>query len=110
MAKLYEQYQYYKGNKYGVSDLVDASKDLKVELIDVRLINKDYNLLGEEENVVDLVREINQVLEADLKYPIIISESSFVLDGKHRLVKAMLENKKTIKCRFIKDVDLPFPL
>ena len=40
---------------------------------------------------------MKSVNSANLKYPIILDEDGEVMDGRHRIMKAMLENKKTIK-------------
>ena len=45
--------------------------------------------------------EIKRIKEADLSYPIIIYKNNIV-DGVHRLTKAHLENKKTIKAYIFK--------
>ena len=47
---------------------------------------------------------MRRIKEADLKYPIIVYDK-FVTDGVHRLTKAHLEKKKTIKAIvFTKDL------
>jgi disulfide oxidoreductase YuzD len=45
--------------------------------------------------------EIKRIKEANLNYPIIIYNNNIV-DGVHRLTKAYLENKKTIKAYIFK--------
>jgi len=45
----------------------------------------------------ELVMHMQAVLDADLRYPIILDEDGELMDGRHRLMKAMLQGKKTIK-------------
>jgi len=52
----------------------------------------------------DFVAHIKLVNDADLSYPILLNENGAIIDGKHRLAKAILEGRKTILAkRFIKD-------
>lgn len=42
------------------------------------------------------IRHILRVLDADLKYPIILSDDGSVMNGNHRIAKAIIENKESI--------------
>lgn len=44
-----------------------------------------------------LVGHIKAVLDADLNCPIILDEDGEIMDGRHRLMKALLEGRATIK-------------
>ena len=52
-----------------------------------------YKKLGLRE----MVMHMKAVNDADLKKPIILDEDGELMDGRHRLMKAMLLGKKTIK-------------
>lgn len=58
--------------------------------------------------LIDVKRDSNRVKAVDLKYPVILLSSSgeikSILDGQHRIVKA-LENNEMIKVRIL-DLDL----
>jgi RNA-binding protein YhbY len=58
--------------------------------------------------LIDVKRDPNRVQSADLKYPVILlssgGEIKSILDGQHRIVKA-LENNEMIKVRIL-DLDL----
>ena len=45
----------------------------------------------------ELVGHMKSVNNADLKYPIILDEDGEIMDGRHRIMKALLKGKKTIK-------------
>lgn len=51
-----------------------------------------------------VVNHLRRVLQADLSYPIIVSEDGWVMDGCHRLSKALLEGRETVLAvRFLKN-------
>ena len=41
--------------------------------------------------------QIRRVRDVDLKYPILLNNKGEIIDGYHRICKAFLTNKKTIK-------------
>lgn len=45
----------------------------------------------------EMVMHIKAVNAADLNYPIILDEDGELMDGRHRLMKAMLNGHETIK-------------
>jgi hypothetical protein len=49
---------------------------------------------------------IERCLKADLSYPILVWNNT-IIDGCHRTIKALAENKKTIKAKVIKDMPSP---
>ena len=47
--------------------------------------------------VINVARHLTRVLNADLQFPIIVFNNKIVLDGTHRLVKAILLGEKTVR-------------
>lgn len=45
----------------------------------------------------DMVMHFNAITNANLEYPIILDEDGELLDGRHRLMKAIMLGHKTIK-------------
>jgi hypothetical protein len=82
-------------NCWAVSRLVMLSKDLPT--MDVPL--KHLNVYNTYDNLTlrEMVSHMRAVNASDLKYPIILDEDGEIMDGRHRIMKAMLEGKKTIK-------------
>lgn len=83
--------------KYEVKDMLDyiKSEKLKPENIDVNSMKHEtrrYSL-----NTIDFVEHMVRVNNSDLKYPIIIHYDWQVVDWYHRIAKAILQKKKTIK-------------
>jgi len=90
--------------KFKVSDVIDLSKDKEVK--NVKLKDIHYNFEG---RVEDESKTNKRVMGSSLKYPILVVKNDddkifAILDGTHRLQKAYLLKKKTIKAKvFTKD-------
>ena len=53
-----------------------------------------------------LAEEMRRVLDADLSHPIILNDEGFVMDGWHRVTKALIEGRTVISAvRFEKNPD-----
>lgn len=52
---------------------------------------------SDEGGLIGFARHMKHVMEADLSYPIIIDEWGQPIDGRHRIVKALIEGHETIK-------------
>lgn len=94
------------GNKYwSVPRLIFLAKDLKVFSIPMQGFNS-YNLAPVATDTVDFVMHLDLVVNADMQYPIILDQEGFVMDGRHRVLHAMLNKHKSIKAvRFDKTPD-----
>jgi len=85
------------GGQWRVSDLRDLVKNEPVfdlPLAHIDLGNHDF---GVKEGLIGFARHMKHVMEADLSFPIILDEWGMPLDGRHRLVKALIEGHETIK-------------
>lgn len=81
--------------EWSVARLFTLAKDLPVMTIPLDHLNIYYKY--ENLTLRELVGHIKAVNDADLRYPIILDEDGEVMDGRHRIMKALLEGKKTIK-------------
>lgn len=87
---------------FSVARLVELTKNFKVMSIPLDHLNV-YNTY-ENLTLRKMAMHINAVNNADLSYPIILDEDGEIMDGRHRIIKAMVEGKKTIKAvRFNKN-------
>lgn len=82
-------------NKWSVARLITLSKDLSVFEIPLNHLNIYY--LYEKLTLREMVMHFIAVRDADLQYPIILDEDGEVMDGRHRIMKAIIEGRKTIK-------------
>lgn len=98
-------------HEWSVARLAELSKDFPVMEIplDHLYVWHSYKNL----RLRDLVMHMKAVNAADLSFPIILDEDGEIMDGRHRIMKALLLGKETIKavrfdqnphpCRIIND-------
>ncbi len=86
------------GNWYSVAKLLDDTKDLPV--FDCPLSSLD--LSGDVWsgcNMAELAHHVRRVVSADVDTPILIDWLGRVADGRHRIIRALVDGKRTIKAR-----------
>ena len=94
------------GKHWFVSRLIDKAKDLTVQTMPISGLNI-YRLAPHINNMKSFVGHIQAVLDADLSFPIILDEEGYVMDGRHRIAKALLEGRETIS--FVRFEETPVP-
>ena len=82
-------------HEWAVSRLIQLAKDLPVMEIPL----DHLNIWHKYENLTlrEMAMHIKCVLKADLNFPIILDEDGDILDGRHRIMKALIEGNKSIK-------------
>lgn len=94
---------------WSVRRLVELSRDLpreRVLLSAIRELDEPYwsNQGTQSLTCRDVVDHAHLMLECDLAYPIILSSDGRVMDGMHRVCKALFENRTEIDAvRFVHD-------
>jgi len=83
--------------RWNVTTLIECAKDLEPFDFPVEHTDLGIGTFGDNMCAYDMACHIKRVLDADLQYPIIISHKGTIMDGHHRVVKAILDGKKTIK-------------
>lgn len=93
--------------KYRVVDLIEASKDLPA--FDLPLCGIDIGIMPwGEQTIKSFVYHSKRVELADLNYPIILDDTGYPCDGWHRIAKAILLGKTTIKAKRL--IVMPDPI
>ncbi len=87
--------QDYDDYTYNVIDLIREAEKLKVITLKVSDIFLYYDSPSYD-TFTSFVKHCEKVYNSNLKYPIILSPGNFILDGKHRLAKAIISNHETI--------------
>lgn len=88
---------YSEGNKrWDMQIIIDASKglpiyDLQLSAVDLAVRPWCNN------NLLDFLYHINRINNANLDYPIIQGPGGYIIDGWHRVSKAILNGETTIK-------------
>jgi len=80
---------------WSVPRLFELSKTLPV--IEIPLDHLCLSSTYEKLTLRDLVMHMQAVNDANLSLPIIMSEDGDIMDGRHRVMKALLLNEETIK-------------
>jgi hypothetical protein len=101
-----KQYHFWPGTNgldaWDVDRLIELSQDLPVIDVPLSSIDElDSNYwFGDgfgDPTVRSLVAHLRLVQEADLMFPIILGVDGRVMDGMHRVAKALLEGRSTIR-------------
>lgn len=96
-AWTYGDSQYFTsgGRTYNVYAAIALAKDMEVTKVEIRVLNRS-GCSPCDDNFMDFVSHVKSVLEADLTIPIIIADDGAIIDGRHRLAKAIIEGNDTI--------------
>ena len=91
---------------WDVETLIAASADLpvrEVALDSIADVDTDFWFkFGPTPTVRRIIDQVRLIQEADLSYPIILGSDGRVMDGMHRIARAILDGRSTIKAvRFI---------
>jgi hypothetical protein len=110
LASLRQQYHFHSETESGDLDawdvfrLIELSRDLPVEEIPLETFDEvdkvywfdaDYS----RPTIRAVIRHAELIRDADLAYPIIMSSDGRVMDGMHRVAKAVMEGRATISAR-----------
>jgi hypothetical protein len=81
-----------------VPDLWELSADLPIHEVPLVGMNLDLGMWDDVgTDFLEFCKHANLVNKADLKYPILLAPLGYVIDGRHRLAKAIIKGHKTIK-------------
>ncbi len=82
-------------HSWSVPRLFELARELKVMEVPLKHLNAYY--IYEKLTLREMVMHMRAVNDADLNMPIILDEDGELMDGRHRLMKAMLTQADTIK-------------
>jgi len=96
---------------WDIDRLIELTQDLPVEqvcLTAIREVETNYWFAHHSEPTVRVIVEhMRMANEADLSYPIIIDGDGRIMDGMHRVVKALLEGRPTVAARRLSSIPDP---
>lgn len=96
-SKLESQWYSDGTGRWHVPRLVEAAAALTPEELPVAAFRDlDEQVWERDMTPRAAVAHLRRVLDADLSYPIIVSADGWVMDGCHRLAKALLEGRETV--------------
>jgi hypothetical protein len=86
-----------EGNYWAVARLIEHSKGLPVFEIPLAGIYIGQRVFAESRTAREIAEHVKRVNETSLEYPILLDPDGFVMDGWHRIVKALVSGIETIK-------------
>ena len=100
-----KQYHFWPGttglDAWDVDRLVELSRDFPIVEVDISTIGDVDTVYWFDETKTPTVRRIVEhirlIEEVDVKYPIILGPDGRVMDGMHRVARAMLWGTTTIR-------------
>lgn len=104
-VRMRKQYHFRPGahglQAWDVHKLIAATAELQPEILPLAAVQELdetywYETDGSMPTCRSLAEHMRLVQEADLSYPIIIGPEGRVMDGMHRVVKALLEGRQQI--------------
>lgn len=105
----FDESQYQYGNKkWDAPTLVEYCKRNKYPVFDMPLACVNISMMPWKLNSFnDFMWHLQRIKNADLTHPIILDDDGIICDGWHRIAKAMMDNKSTIKA--IRMENMPEP-
>lgn len=86
------------GVSYSASALIQHCRDNKYTEFDLPLAGISLAAMPwDMDDIQDFIYHVNRVNSADEKYPILLDNLGTIADGWHRIVKAILSGKRTIR-------------
>lgn len=90
----------YKGETFDVPTLIEWCKQKKYPVFDAPLCSLSIDIIpwNNLHDMLDFCYHVKRVNGCSLEYPIILAPNGCLLDGAHRICKAIILGKNTIKC------------
>ena len=125
VARMRKQYNFWPGENgldaWDVDRLIELSRGLPVKDVQLSAIWEiDTPYWSQPLTVRQIAQHVRLVRDVDPSYPIILAADGRVMDGMHRVVRALLEGQETIRAvqfetqpepdyRNCRPEDLPYP-
>lgn len=93
---LQDQYHDGTGSYWGIARLIDDTKNLVPFDCPVAALNLS-DVIWRGNNILDLAVHCKKANDSDLSKPVIIFWDGSIADGRHRIIKAIIKGKRTIK-------------
>lgn len=96
-------------NIWSASNLIQWCKEKEYPIFDLPLagIDLSYSPWTSLSNVKQIANHFKRVQSANLDYPVILDDYGYIADGWHRIVKALVDGKSTIKAIRIQEMPQP---
>jgi len=85
------------GKQWSVASLIERAKGLEPFDLPLCAVYIGSNIFSPITNAKDLAEHVMRVNAVDMKHPVILDGEGFIMDGWHRVVRALAEGRATIK-------------
>lgn len=80
-----------------VANLIERAKSLQPFDLPLAAIHAGSSVWAPITSAYGLAQQMRRVLDVDPSHPIILDQEGFIMDGWHRVTRALVEGKTTIK-------------
>lgn len=99
-----EDYISWNEHDYSVCELIGYSKNIQTRIACISSLSLNYKIIDPSWTLVQEAEAIKRALNVDTKYPILLAPDGFLLDGRHRLIKTILDGETKVKYRRLQDM------
>ena len=92
---LQDYYNDGRGGWYSVARLIDEAKSLEPFDLPLAGIDLDHEI-WRGCNMFDMAFHVKKVMAADVSHPVILDWNGSIADGRHRIIKALIDGLATI--------------
>lgn len=86
-----------------IHDLLKAVENEPVYQVPLAFLDLANHKFGDEGGLIDFAIHMKHVNDSDPDFPVIFDQWGRILDGRHRIVKALLEGRITIPAKKVPD-------
>jgi hypothetical protein len=84
------------GKVWHTANLIERAKTLPIFKCPVAALRTGYSIWNGTDTIQGFAGHMRRVMDADLSHPIIFNADGSLMDGAHRIVKALIEERETI--------------
>ena len=90
------------GKVWTVTNLIARAKDLEPFDLSLAAIYSGTEVWTPVGSAYGIAHHVRRALDVNTEYPIILCQQGFIMDGWHRVLRALIDGKTTIKAvRFV---------
>lgn len=83
--------------RWSVASLIESAKGLECFDLPLCAVYIGSNVFSPIENAKSLAEHVMRVNAVNMDHPVILDGDGFIMDGWHRVVRALAEGRETIK-------------
>lgn len=97
-----QDYVSYKGKDFSIAEIIKYSEKTPTTIVPIEAIDHSIDITSGNTDILEFSEHVNRVIKADMKYPIILAPNGYLLDGRHRLARGLIDKHNTVKVKRLK--------